>query len=496
MADETTPQLPSQAQTGLPGAAQAASDITTAPPAADVLGPAAYGDKGWQQYQDLQRAGQQAPVPPTPTPTPAALPGDPNASGLGYLLGAGGAAAPSPLMDLFGGQGSAMKFQNAAIQQQEQATALQQKRQALAANGFAFLDSLRKQNVPLSLRAPMIQQWAAQQGLPIDPIQASYIAQWGNDPQKYEDHLLEQLRGGGPAATEAAQKWSELFSGDYNRMIAASDAVRKDKAATDLIVAKAEAENRKATGALAPPKTAYQGERAAATESLTKELGRTPNESEITSRIAQIAAESKAPPASSQKTLSQIDAALGPINKLESLIADPKYKNAVDHMGPQMTYTNPLTGATRSLPFTQDTEGSSHDNIAHPMNTMWWNYKQGGQNMAPEDKELMAVLGTVSASGWQGLTSGIRNRAVIEDVKQHIPRPWDEPGLVKEKINWIKQWYGDIKTGIAKSGKTFEDMLNNESGPNPMSGAGKPTVAPTAKPAPTGRISAADFLSQ
>lgn len=335
MADSDTPQLPAQAQTGLPGAAQQAADITQAPPATDVLGPAAYGDKGWQQYQDLQRAGQQSATPPpapmpTPSPTPS-LPGDPSASGLNYLLGGGGAAMPSPLLDLLGGPGSAMKYQNQVMQQQQQAVQLQQKRQALAANGFAFLDSLRKQNVPLQLRAPMIQQWAAQQGMPIDPIQAAYIAQWGNDPKGYQEHLLHQIQAGGAGAIDAAEKWDGLFSNDYNRMVGASDAARIDKAKADAAAADAELKQRQAKQG-PTVKSAYQGERAAAIQSLASEGNLTPNEAQIEQRRSDLAnkeAQAKAAQVSAKKEVDANQETRKNIEAIRQYLNNPKFDSAV-----------------------------------------------------------------------------------------------------------------------------------------------------------------------
>jgi hypothetical protein len=542
---EPAPELPPEQP--LPAAAADAAQIGPAPTPEETLLPAAYGDKGAQQYQALRAAGQQAPTPAPPTSVipPGMLPGNPNVGGLQYVLGGGGAAAPSPLMDLFGGPGAAGKMQVQQLQRQQAVTKLQQERQSMAVQGLDFLEKLRTNNVPINVRVAMIQEMSARTGQPLTPAQSAYIAHLTNDPNLL-DHLATRIKNGD---VNAYAEYQSLFSGDPTKMISAADEIRKGHAEADKAVSEA---------AMAQAKEPYAGTEAkqkvdAAQLAITRQGGGSPNpptpareiqanaavspdapnghtyvmlkvpgvtgatawyavprdeknqpvippelmtdahaaagpvtggsattqghpgaatatappstaaaaaiSGESTAqRTARLTAEAKQPPAMAQRTLSQISTALAPIQRLEGMFADPKYKDTVAKMGPQYTVTNPITGSTRSLPFTQDTEGTAHDSVSHPLNVMWYNYKQGGKDMTPQEREVMATLGTISASGWQGLTSGIRNRAVIEDVKQHVPRPWDDPDLVRAKIDWIKQWYGAIKTGITSSAQTLKDL--------------------------------------
>src|SRR5947207_15919774 len=69
-ADDTAaggaPELPPQAQTGLPGMAADLGDIAPAPPPEQSLLQAAFGDRGAQQYQALRSADQAANAPALP----------------------------------------------------------------------------------------------------------------------------------------------------------------------------------------------------------------------------------------------------------------------------------------------------------------------------------------------------------------------------------------------------------------------------------------------
>jgi len=129
------------------------------------------------RYEALRNAGRQssqhgAPAAPTPAPAaggipPGLLPGDPNASGLNYVLGGGGAAAPSPLADLFGGAGTNAKMQAGVLQRQAAVQEYQQRAQAMVSGDWKFLGDLRANNVPLPERAKVIYGYYQQQGRPV-----------------------------------------------------------------------------------------------------------------------------------------------------------------------------------------------------------------------------------------------------------------------------------------------------------------------------------------
>src|SRR5207244_8090345 len=94
-ADDTsaggTPELPPQAQTGLPGMAADLGDIAPAPPAEQPLLQAAFGDRGAQQYQALRSAGQAANTPA------AALPAVPLTEGQASPVGQAASALGASL---------------------------------------------------------------------------------------------------------------------------------------------------------------------------------------------------------------------------------------------------------------------------------------------------------------------------------------------------------------------------------------------------------------
>jgi hypothetical protein len=478
MADDDTTPLPAQAQTGLPGAAENAADITTAPPAADVLGPAAYGDKGWQQYQDLQRAGQQSGQ-PAPPPVPVPLPGDRNASGLNYLLGGGGAAAPSPLVNLFGGPGTAERAQNVVLQQQQQAQQIQMRKQQIAANGLTFLESMRKQNVPLALRAPMIQQWAAQQGLPIDPIQAAYIAQWGNDPQKYESHLLEQIRGGGPAATDAAHKWEELFSSDYNRMIAASDAARVDKAAADAEVAKATLAQR--TAQLGPVgKTAYEN---AALQAANE--GKPRGSDEFNKRVADILNQQKVAETKAT-TAARTAAGPVPVGTADKLAGYDVALDIIDQLKKMYEKGSPT-----------DQERQSWLNRVKQEVQYKWGFEM--PDNLDEDTALRS-LGAITAG--RAFIQGRPNQQLMTEIWKHTGQnPLVSPDQMRDRLKIMERQVRLSKNSLVnytKSGRgELEASPAGAGSPGETGAPPEPNAPPTiSKPSPSGRISAADFLSQ
>jgi hypothetical protein len=295
--EDVNPQteLPPQANQPLPAAAADAGgaedqQVESAPTAANVVGPAAYGDKGWAQYQGLQAAGRQAPAPAVPTPaTPqSTLPGDPNASGLNYLLGGGGAAAPSPLMNLFGGPGTATKYQSGVMQQQQAVQKFQQQQQSMAIQGLDALDKMRTANVSPQVRVLMIQQLAASQGKPLTPAQAAYVDQLHNDPD-LANHLLLRIRAGADPNANQAQKddalkatadYNSLFSADPAKQINALSDIKKSSADADKAIADATTAQAKA---LAAPGEAASKATSAALEvaSRLRSAQRPPTSSEV-----------------------------------------------------------------------------------------------------------------------------------------------------------------------------------------------------------------------
>src|SRR5438552_13346760 len=93
-----TPELPPQAQTGLPGMAAGLGDIAPAPPPEQPLLQAAFGDRGAQQSQALRSAGQPAKasaLPTSPITAGEATPGGQAVSAL--AAGLQGAATRDPL---------------------------------------------------------------------------------------------------------------------------------------------------------------------------------------------------------------------------------------------------------------------------------------------------------------------------------------------------------------------------------------------------------------
>src|SRR5947207_1353839 len=103
-ADDTAaggaPELPPQAQTGLPGMAADLGDIAPAPPPEQPLLQAAFGDRGAQQYQALRSAGQAANAPAAALPAVSMTAGEASPVGqIASALGAGmvGAATHDPL---------------------------------------------------------------------------------------------------------------------------------------------------------------------------------------------------------------------------------------------------------------------------------------------------------------------------------------------------------------------------------------------------------------
>jgi hypothetical protein len=224
MADDT--QLPPQA-TGntLPGQAADAADIAPAPSAEDVVGPAAYGDAGWQNYQNLRDAGRAAPTPAPAAPAPA-----PAANPLGNLAGFN----PNPtdvlggaLMGLATGNPTAgIQAQNArldrVIKRQAALAEMQQRDQTIAINDATFVEKL--QNEPLDVRVSMIQAYAAKQGRNLTMAEARYIASIQPDHLEHTRLLAEQ----GDVTALATLK--ALFGGNPLDMVTAKNDIAKRNA--------------------------------------------------------------------------------------------------------------------------------------------------------------------------------------------------------------------------------------------------------------------------
>lgn len=277
-------QLPAQA-TGqtLPGQAADAADIAPATDATSALLAANFGDKGAAQYKALLKAGQQSATPAAPaaptappasTPAPGTAPGVPSGgSGASWLLGGGGNDV-SPIYQLLAGATGTAGVDKSMAMQAKAARDQQAAMQQAAEKGAEFLEKLRTGNVPPDVRVALIQQTAAQQGRQLSPAEATYIAHFTADPELIQ-HLSERIKAGDVAAVA---DFNSLFSGDPTKMISAADSIRKSHADADKAVSDAE----KATTLNSPTHLAAEAEsKALDVANKMKNLQRPPTAAEL-----------------------------------------------------------------------------------------------------------------------------------------------------------------------------------------------------------------------
>jgi hypothetical protein len=85
---------------------------------------------------------------------------------------------------------------------------------------------------------------------------------------------------------------------------------------------------------------------------------------------------------------------------------------------------------------------------------VWRNYSDyGGEGNTPEQNKLMEGIGYYTGTGFQAFLAGLRNQKIVEDIRVHIPQPFDTENLIRSKIQYLNGRYDDILKEFAKGGR-------------------------------------------
>ena len=429
------PQLPPQATTGLPAMAAELGNIASAPTQTEALLQASFGDRGAQAYQNLQAANQQAAYPAAAVPAPATAP-MPAAAPSGLSQFAGGLPGPSGIADILTGTLAGIAKGDPYAGQKQFLIQQQAQRQAAAATQVAAsadMDFYKKlHDLPLPHRAGFAADYFRKQGRQVPPSVLNALS---------DTDILAKMTD--PEVTELVNRdpyWKHVFLNsvkDPEAFLEFQDKIKQQKAQTttaELTTKKAEADF---AGGPEAPKSPYAGHRAAAIDALKREGNPNPSEAEIDERVGYLAASAKAPPMTIQRAREQIGSARNVAGNILTLLDDPKYADAKKKLGPNLTTT--IAGVSVGAP---------------QFNFAWRNYKQfGGQGNTSETNRLMEAIGYYQGTGFQGFLAGIRNEKVINDIRTHIPQPFDTEETIKSKIGYLQDRYTDVLAEFAKGGK-------------------------------------------
>lgn len=472
-AGELPPQAPAPTPTpGTPTAdtLAALADIAPAPNPVDTVRRAAFGDTGAQQYADLAAAGTMRPnlnVAPTAAPAPAAAatPGGIGPSDLMGLLGdiANGAAGHPEA-----GQQRALAQAQLARQQQAQQLAAQQAAQGQAKSDIDFLDKLK--SAPPAYRAGLANDYFGRQGRSVPPAMAALITD--------QSTLTDLTSAATKARVMSDPQFAALFMTSLDKpkeFLTLIGDIRKSDADADRAVAEAQktaaeakAAPAKATADLAnkamelanrirtaqkPPSvedlqvldsagmTAWQVPIPGVPGGkmwTTGPKGMAPASAGADVRdVERQKAEAKAPPMTIQRAREQVGSAQNVAKDLLAKLNDPKFADAKKALGPNMT-----------------ANVAGYQVGPGEFNRIWRNYKSyGGKGNTPEQNQLMEAIGYYQGTGFQAFLAGIRNQKIVEDIRVHIPAPWDTEPTIRSKIDYLSHRYDDVLQEFAKGGR-------------------------------------------
>lgn len=463
-------------------------DVARAQSAQDILRPAAYGDKGAAQYEALVAAGQPAPAAPLVSPTPAGL------SGMVGATPPAGMPAPNALDPVanmlmsFGGidpYKNRLERANLARQQQ----AIQLAREKEDRDNYADFWGTMVPNVfkafpgQPNAALPVLMQAAQSRGITVEP--AALIA-WD---QQLKDSVtpredIERIIRDPNTPMGALARIGTTAKGGFD--IVAADAAAR-KAAEDakfsgplaqarLDQMRATTDRRKAAGAKMPELKELQSLDSIGWGAwpVTDDKGNLvryekgplsnvpPGVKALNPRdIEAQQQEAKAPLMTIQRAREQVASAKDTSKALLTMLNDPKFNDAKKSLGPDLT-----------------TNVAGYQLGPSQFNRIWRNYKDyGGEGNSTEQNKLMEAIGYYTGTGFQAFLAGLRNQKIVEDIRVHIPQPFDNEDTIRSKIEYLGHRYDDVLREFAAGAGSIRS-LRKEAGV-PVAGSPE-TTAPAA----------------
>lgn len=452
------PPLPPQAPTPTTTAADIA-DVAQAPSPSDTLLTANFGDKGAQQYNDLRNAGRTAPIPAAGGGVSPlfGLAGAPSAAGAGNLIGAG-------LLGLAGHPEAGAR----AFQQQQQMALAQTREMRENASEFytALLPAAFKQfpGRP-DLAAAFLQNEASSRGIHINPAVAIKLNQDMIDGKLTPAQLDDEISHGDVSTIERLGTHAKFID--------------------DLTKGRAEARAATAGAAIAEAKEPYAGPEAKAQldeKNLINQKRQLDVDTFTDTLQRQVATEANGlvkagkltPPGTPGYTNYMVNR-----------------KTQLDEWTKRQNLRNtPLTGqelndfnqadragkfATEALQLLNDPEVAGNRGVVEGRlrNIAW---KLGFKQSDKEDayQSISNIAGLMASKVYAG---GIRNMKWINRVLEHPPRPGDELGLVKDKINVLLRAANEQQQGILNThGRPASQMKPTVEAPTEAGGSGLSTA--------------------
>lgn len=480
--DPTAGEAPPQA----PVATPTPIDATPVPAqsATDVLRTSAFGDTGANQYARLVAAGQPPAAPLVSGVTPglagmvgrAAPAARPNANPIDPVANA--------LIALGGGDPTKMDLQNQQLAASQQTSEIQRERE-FRENASEFYTSL----VPAvfkqfpgrpDLAAGFLMRAAGSRGLTVDPSVLISLNQQMNegslpmgtlnkiitDPNT-PSGVIVRMGANSKAANEAISaalavdaattkaKFAEpLAQAQLDRQKGAAQKDAKIPKLSDL-------QSLDSMGWAAWPVNDANGNmniEYGPKDSVPQ--GITPfNPRDIEGQQA----EAKTSLMTIQRAREQVASAKDTSKALLSMLDDPKFTDAKKSLGPDLTAN---VGGYQVGP--------------SQFNRVWRNYKDyGGEGNTPEQNKLMEGIGYYTGTGFQAFLAGLRNQKIVEDIRVHIPQPFDTEPTIRSKIQYLNGRYDSVLKEFA-AGAGSVRSLKKEAGV-PVSGSPEtPAPAPTA----------------
>jgi hypothetical protein len=505
------PQAPSPTPTLDNAPATPLPTIPPPPPpqtATDVLRPAAYGDKGAEQYAALVAAGQPAPAAPLVSPTPAGLPG--LVGGTAPMspppVGTGGNAidpVANALMSLGGLDPYKQRLERQQLANAQQSNVIAQERE-FRENASEFYTQLMPSAFKSfpgrpDLATAFLQRAAQSRGLVVDPAVLLSLNQQmidgtlpvgtmnriimdPNTPSGEVVRMGANAKAANEAVSAVAAADKAVTQANYAGPLAQSQLdARKDtadrRAQQEGKVPKlSDLQTLDSMGwASWPVRDANGNVKYVSGPKSDVPAGVTPlNPRDIEAQQS----EAKTPLMTIQRAREQVASAQDTAKTLLTMLNDKKFAEAKKSLGPDLTAN---VGGYQVGP--------------SQFNRVWRNYKDyGGQGNTVEQNKLMEAIGYYTGTGFQAFLSGLRNQKIVEDIRVHIPQPFDTEPTIRSKIEYLGHRYTDVLREFA-TGAGGIRSLRKEAGV-PVAGSPEGTTPAPAPAARGGRISAADFLAQ